>query len=433
MNQFKKYIVFWLSQSVSQFGSAMTSFALILWTYGQSGSALSVSLMAFCNYVPYICASLFAGELVDRYSKKAIMLLADSVAAVCTVVVLALTLHDGLAVWNIYVVNAVIGLMNALQSPAMAVAVGRLVPKDKLANVSGMNSFSGNLISVLSPMAAAFLFAFGGLRVILLADLCSFMFAFLVLAFFISIPEDGVRQEKDKRFVGTKAGLRYLKGERGLLVIMLTMALINFFSRLTYENILSPMILARSGNDSVALGAVNAVMGIAGILGGIVVSMGKGSKNSIKLIYYSAALSFLFGDILMAVGRGSLVWMIAGAAASFPIPFIMAGQNVIMYKRVPEEIQGSVFAVRNAIQFGTIPVGILLGGLLADWYFEPMMQSDSRLSKLLSILVGRGAGSGMAVMFLCTGLAGFTVSCVSYRRKTIQQIKRELDEEKINA
>lgn len=313
----------------------------------------------------------------------------------------------------------------------MAVAIGKMVPEEKLSNVSGMNSFSSNLVSVLNPVVAAFLFAFGGLQVILLVDLSSFLFAFLVLAFFISIPEDGVKKGKSNHFVGTKAGFQYLKKERGLLVIMLTMALINFFSRLTYENILSPMILARSGNDSVALGAVNAAMGIAGIVGGIVVSMGTNNKNSIKLIYYSAALSFLFGDILMAVGRSSIPWMIAGAAASFPIPFIMAGQNVIMYKRVPKEIQGSVFAVRNAIQFGTIPIGILLGGFLADFYFEPMMQSDSGLSNLLSVLVGKGTGSGMAVMFLCTGLAGFTISCMSYRRKAIQQMKRELDEEKL--
>lgn len=430
MNSFKKYIVFWLSQSVSQFGSAMTSFALILWTYGQSGSALSVSLMTFCNYVPYICASLFAGEFIDRYSKKAIMLLADSIAAVCSVIVLALTLNDGLAVWNIYVVNAVIGFMNAFQSPAMAVAVGRMVPQDKLANVSGMNSFSGNLISVLNPVVAAFLFALGGLRLILLVDLSSFLFAFFVLAFLITVPEDDAKKEKGNGSVGTKAGFRYLQKERGLLVIMLTMAVINFFSRLTYENILSPMVLARSGNDSVALGAVNAAMGAAGILGGIVVSMGKNTKNSIKLIYFSAALSFLFGDITMALGRGSIMWIIAGIAASFPIPFIMAGQNVIMYKKVPKEIQGSVFAVRNAIQFGTIPIGILLGGVLADFCFEPMMQSGGRLANALAVLVGDGKGSGMAVMFLCTGVAGFAISCISYRQKEIQQMKRELDAER---
>ncbi len=59
-NKFKKYIVFWLSQSVSQLGSAMTGFALILWVYTVNHSALTVSMMSFCSYVPYIIVSLFA-------------------------------------------------------------------------------------------------------------------------------------------------------------------------------------------------------------------------------------------------------------------------------------------------------------------------------------------------------------------------------------
>ena len=67
---FNKYIIFWLSQSVSQLGSAMTSFALILWAYTQNGSAMTVSLMSFFNYVPYIIVSLFAGTFVDNHSKK---------------------------------------------------------------------------------------------------------------------------------------------------------------------------------------------------------------------------------------------------------------------------------------------------------------------------------------------------------------------------
>ena len=80
---FKKYIILWLSQSVSQLGSALTSFALILWAYEQHGSALAVSLMAFCNYVPYVLVGLIAGAFVDRHSKKQIMLAADTIAAVC--------------------------------------------------------------------------------------------------------------------------------------------------------------------------------------------------------------------------------------------------------------------------------------------------------------------------------------------------------------
>ena len=133
-------------------------------------------------------------------------------------------------------VNFVIGFMNAFQGPASA------------------------------------LFAIGGLKILLFIDLVSFVFAFLILLLVIQIPEDlHDKAEKKPMLEGCSEGFRYLRDNRGIFTIIITMALLNFFSRLTYENILSPMILARSGNDSIALGIVNAVMGIGGIVGGITI------------------------------------------------------------------------------------------------------------------------------------------------------------------
>lgn len=425
-NNFKKYIIFWLSQAVSQLGSSMTSFALILWAYTMEGSAMMVSLMSFFNYVPFIIVSLFAGAFVDRHSKKKIMLISDTIAAVCSLFILMLTTRGGLQIWHIYVVNFIIGFMNSFQNPASAVAMGKIVPKEKLAQVSGMNSFSGNLITVISPVLSASIFAFGGLKFILLIDLLSFIVAFCVLLFVIKIPEDLPKQsDKSSIFEGCGEGFQYLKRNQGIFVIIITMALLNFFSRLTYENILSPMILARSGNNSVVLGIVNAVMGIGGIVGGMIVAAGKFSKNNIKMIYVSAMLSFLLGDVMMGVGRNVVFWSLAGLMASLPIPFINAGQNVILYKTVPENIQGRIFAVRNALQFSTIPIGILLGGFLADYVFEPLMLTNNAVTAPLHILVGTGNGSGMAVMFLCTGILGCLFSFISYSQKEIQKLGRQ--------
>lgn len=422
MDNFKKYIVLWLSQCVSQLGSSMTSFALVLWAYEQSRSALSVSLMSFCDYVPYILVSLFVGAFVDSHRKKSIMLVADTIAALESLSVLLLLVTGHLSIWNIYLINVIMGVTTAFQQPASAVAVGALVPKEKLSNVSGMNSFSSNLIMVVKPMLAAAVYGLGGLPLILLIDLLSFAFAFCILLFFIHIPDQLEKKKRTSPFAGTAEGFAFLKKERGLLYIMLTMALVNFFSRLTYENILSPMVLARSGNSSMALGVVNACMGIGGILGGVIVSFKKESRNKVGLIYISAALSFLLGDITMALGRNTFWWSFAGIAASLPIPFIMAGENTILYRKVPTDMQGRVFAVRNAVQYSTIPIGILLGGVLADYVFEPFMSSGEGLAAALSRLVGAGAGSGMAVMFLCTGVCGFLVSIISYRNKEIRKL-----------
>ena len=419
---FRKYIILWISQSVSGLGSSMTGFALVLWAYGQSRSAMSVSMMSFCNYVPYVILSLFVGSFIDRHNKKTIMLASDSIAAIGSMTVLAFLLMGRLAVWNIYVINAVIGITNAFQQPASAVATGRLVPKEKISNVSGMNSFSNNLIVVFSPMLAAFFFASGGLPLILLIDLASFAFAFCVLLFFITIPEHAQEKTYSSPFAGIAEGFAFLKKEKGILYMMLTMALINFFSRLTYENILSPMILSRSSGDSIALGIVNACMGAGGIAGGIIVSVKKESHHKATAIYASAALSFLFGDLMMAVGKNVFWWSVAAVAASLPIPFIMANQNTILYRKIPSSLQGRVFAVRNAIQYGTIPFGIILGGYMADYVFEPFMVSGNGLAGILGTIVGNVSGSGMAAMFLCTGICGFTVSMLSCFNREIKKM-----------
>lgn len=226
-------------------------------------------------------------------------------------------------------------------------------------------------------------------------------------------------------FAGCAQGFCYLRANKGIFMIIITMALLNFFSRLTYENILSPMILSRSGNNSVVLGIVNAVMGIGGIIGGIIVSTGKVKGNSTRMIYLWTLFSFLLGDVIMGIVRNVVDWSFAGFVASFPMAFINAGQMVILYKYVPEEIQGRIFAVRNALQFSTIPLGLLLGGFLADYVFEPFMMMDNLLSNTLQFAVGTGRGSGMAVMFLCTGVLGALFSLISYQQKDIQNLEAE--------
>lgn len=420
------YIVFWLSQSVSQLGSSMTSFALIIWAYKQTNSVMTVSLLTFFSYLPYILLSIFAGAFVDNHKKKSIMLWTDSIACICSIATLVLLYIGKLEIEYIYIVNTIIGLMNAFQSPASTVTFGILVPNEMYAKMSGMNSFSSSLITVATPMLAAFISSFWGLKGVFFIDLITFLFSFVVLLFFIKIPEHNLNTkpiEKQNVFSGCKEGFNFLIQNKGLLYIIISMAILNFFSRLTYENILPAMILSRSGGNNNVLGLVSGMIGFGGILGGIIVSLIKLPNNNIKLIYYSAAFSFLFGDLLMGIGQNVIVWFVAALAASVPLPFLTAGQNVILYNTIPTEMQGRVFAVRNAMQYFTIPIGTLLGGSLADYVFEPFMKTENQLTNILQNLVGSGNGTGMAVMFLCTGILGFISSVIFYKNKNIQNLK----------
>ena len=88
--ELKDFLILWSTQSFSQLGSAMTAYALTLWLYDKTGSALSTAALTICSYAPYVLMSVFAGALTDRLNKKKVMLACDSLAALCTLAVFAL-------------------------------------------------------------------------------------------------------------------------------------------------------------------------------------------------------------------------------------------------------------------------------------------------------------------------------------------------------
>lgn len=183
LKELKNFIILWLTQSFSALGSSMTSFALVIWLYSDSGSALTTSLLTVCSYAPYVLMSIFAGAVSDKWNKKAIMLICDSFAAVCTVIILILLKTGSLAVWHLYILNALNGLMNSIQSPASDVAVTLLTPEKHYQKTSGMRSFSNSLVSILTPVLAAAVMSFAGIEAVIAFDLTTFAAAFLVLMF----------------------------------------------------------------------------------------------------------------------------------------------------------------------------------------------------------------------------------------------------------
>ena len=161
------FYALWATQSLSALGSAMTGYALIVWSYTQEGSALTTALLTICSYAPYVALSLFAGALSDRWDKKRTMLLCDSFAAVTTVAVLLLLYSGRLALWHIYLVNLLSGAMNTLQQPASEVAVSVLAPAEQYQRVGGLRSLSNSLVTMLSPVLATAFYGWGGLGAVI--------------------------------------------------------------------------------------------------------------------------------------------------------------------------------------------------------------------------------------------------------------------------
>ena len=187
--QLKPYLLLWSTQTLSALGSGMTSYALVLWLYLRSGSALETALLSVCSYAPYVIMSIFAGALSDRWNKKRTMLVCDLLAALSTVTVFLLIRTQVLCAWHLYALNALNGLMNTIQQPAGEIAATLLIPKEYYQKTSGLRSFSQSLNSILTPILATALFAFAGIDAVIAADLLTFALAFFTLLVFIQIPE----------------------------------------------------------------------------------------------------------------------------------------------------------------------------------------------------------------------------------------------------
>ncbi len=413
----RQFTILWASQAVSTLGSAMTSYALILWVYGEKNTASSMALLSVFTYLPSTLLCFFAGAVADRWDKKRIMLTADFIAALGTATIFLLYANGRLEVWHLYAVNFFISCMNAFQKPASYVAVSLLAPREQYNRVGGMQALSNAFVTILAPALATVAMAFGGLGTVLTVDLLTFAIAFFVLLLFIRLPQSHSWTEEAREgiFRSCRNGLRFLKKNRDILSVILFFTAINFFAYLTGTELLPALILFRTGGNETALGVVSACVGAGALAGGAAVTLLRAPKKRMPVILLSCGLSFLFCDIPWALSQSLPVWGAGAFLGNFLLPFLNANLTALMRIRVPVSMQGRVFATRDSIQYCTIPLGMLLGGVLADHVFEPFMQGTGTLQGVFSGLVGSGAGSGVALMYLCTGVAGIAVSFLALR------------------
>lgn len=409
----KIFLLLWITQSFSGLGSAMTSYALVIWSYAQKGSALMTAFLMVSSYAPYVLLSIFAGALSDKWNKKITMLVCDTIAALTTVIMLILLKLDMLQIWHLYLINAVNGLMNTVQQPASEVATTRVLPKKYYQRVGGLRYFSSSLNSIMTPVIATAILGIAGMGTIVAFDLVTFGIAFLTLAFGIQIPENEKAQEvQEKLLVSAKKGIVYLREERGIFDLILFLAAINLVASI-YDAAFPAMMLSRNGGSEKVMGLVNAVIGISTFAGSILASFLKTPKSRVRVICNCLLLSMSTENFLLAFGRTPVVWCVGGFLGWIVIPLMNTNLDAIMRLRVPEHMQGRVYSVRNSLQFFTIPIGYFLGGFLVDQVFEPIMAGQREGSILISAF-GTGKGSGAAFLFFVIAFAGIGI-CLYFR------------------
>lgn len=424
MQEMRPFLLLWVTQSFSALGSAMTSYALVIWSYSRTGSALMTALLMVSSYAPYVVFSIFAGALSDRWDKKLTMLVCDTIAAFTTVLLLVLLEQDMLQLWHLYLINITNGLMNTVQQPASEVATTRVLPRKYFQRVGGLKYFASSLNSIMTPILATAVLGIAGMGAVVAFDLLTFATAFVTLAFWIRIPEEKDQDDsKEPLLDSAKKGIAYLRKEQGIFHLILFLAAINLVASV-YEAAFPAMMLSRNGGSEKTLGMVNAVIGITTFAGSIVASFIKAPKSRVRVICNCLLFSMSTENFLLALGREPWIWCVGGFLGWIAIPLMSANLDAILRLHIPETMQGRVYSVRNSLQFFTIPVGYFLGGFLVDKVFEPIMAGQREGSFLISMF-GEGKGTGAAFLFFVIAFAGIGV-CLYFRKdKHIWELEDE--------
>ncbi len=414
-NGLKKFYALWITQSLSQLGSSITAFALTLWLYEKTGSALSTAALAICTYLPYVVMSIFAGALSDRFDKKRTMLYCDVFAALCTITVFVLYRNDLLMGWHLYALNLLSGLMNTIQQPASEVAYTVLTPKEYYQKSSALQYLSRSVISVGSPLISSMLYGFAGLEGAIAVDLITFVLAFGILLLFIRIPNVSDENKNHESILElTKEGLLFLKENRLILDIMLFMSGVNLIAS-AFDAVLPALIIPNPRGGNAILGIVTSCAGIAMVVGSVIATVMPKPKNRVKVIYLTMLFALGTENFFLAFSRNPVVWCVGQVLGWILVPIMSANENVIMKNLIPVHLMGRVYACRNTFQFFTIPLGLFLGGFLTDEFAEPLMAANAS-NAFLTKLFGVGKGSGAALMMFVLGIAGIAVCLIFGRR-----------------
>jgi DHA3 family macrolide efflux protein-like MFS transporter len=409
------FSVVWLGQMVSVLASNMTSFALTIWMFQQTRSATAMGLMQVSFLAPFLLISPFAGALVDRYNRKLMMMVSDLVAVTATCAILLLQATGLLQYWHLYVAVVIQGLGSSFQWPAYLAAISVMVPKEQYGRANGMMSLIDSGPGVFSPILAGALLPFIGLTGILLIDVATFFLAIAALLM-VTIPQPQTTAEGEagqgSLLQEAAYGFKYIFGRRPLLALLLTILLLNLVQGLSGGALLAPMILSRTGDNSVALGAVESAWAIGGVLGGLLMSAWGGPKRRIRGMLLGWMVFTLFGQVLLGLGRGLILWIPAVAIGAMSFPISQGCSNAIWQAKVAPDVQGRVFSARRFIAWFVDPIAPIMAGTLADLVTEPAMRSQSWLSGAFGGLVGTGPGSGMALQYVISGVGWIVIIVV---------------------
>jgi MFS transporter, DHA3 family, macrolide efflux protein len=418
------FFIFWISQTVSVLGSSMTKFAIGILLYQKTGQVSALALSILFGYLPSLFVGPFAGVIVDRYNRRLILMISGLVQAVIGLALIVAVSQATLPTAVIFALLAMQSAVGTFQPLAELASVGLMVSKGALARANSMLSMNEDISQVLAPILGGFLVVTAGIQSVLIFDVCSFLFAFAAL-FFVHIPNHERPAASGPAGSGVagyladfRQSLAYLRSQPKLLRLVLVMALLNFSFTITLP-LVSPLVLERTGNDTVALGFVTACSGIGAILGGFLVIALLKRKLSIRQVFWLNWFEAMLVQIGFGLAQSPLLWGAFRFLPGLSGSFANSSYQVFWQTAVPQTLQGRVFAVRRMLAVSLTPLALVLSGVLSDL--------------ITAGLVGQGASPAEArarsfqVMFVGFGILSAALSLVYALAPTFSRLADEAE------
>ena len=364
--QMRPFLVIFTGQAFSLFGSRLVQFALVWYLTSQTGSAQVLTTASIAAILPQVLIGPFAGAFVDRWNRRKVLMISDSLIAAAVLVLAVLFAFDRVEVWHIYALMLFRSACGAFQWPAMQASTSMMVPKQHLSRVAGLNQSLQGLVAIVAPPAGALLLELFPMQYVIAVDVATAIFAVGPLVF-ISIPQPK-RGDISARGVLTdmKEGLTWLWSKKPLVMIMGISLMINMVINPAFT-LLPLLITTYFKGGAIELAWVQSANGLGLILGGVTLGIWGGFKSKGR----TAFSALLVGSLgILGFSQTPPDMFMLGIAFVFLFGFMNAIGNSsffsVLQELIPFEIQGRVFTLVMSTSIAVSPIGLIVAGPVAE-------------------------------------------------------------------
>jgi MFS transporter, DHA3 family, macrolide efflux protein len=408
----------WLGQTASQLGSGMTGFALGVWVYQRSGSVTQFAIALLANTLPVVLSAPWAGALADRFSRRKVMLASDTVAGLCTAVLMLLLTLGQLQLWQIYLATACNALARSCQWPAYSASIPQLVPAQNLTRANGLLQLSQGISQLAAPLLGGLMISRLPIASVFLVDLCTFAIAVITLASVRFPARIGASKPSEAWYRGSGDAWRAWRTHKGLYTLTLLIVLGNFTAG-SVEVLVTPLVL--SFTTPAALGVLMTIGGLGMVGGSVGLGIWGGARRLVVPLLISEAIAGC--AMILAGARPDFIILAVASLLFFGASPVSAGcHHSLLQRELDPAIHGRVFAILNAATSVALMLGYVGTGPLVDHFFEPMMAADGFLASSLGSVIGVGKGRGAGLVFVLMGSASLLAVGITALRASVRRV-----------